>query len=303
MIYNWKIRDFLARIVSFTGSSRTARRIIRDKIRFKDIISHDLPDQLPLEKQKNNVNIAFCFDNKGYKLAAVSIKSLLNSSKNRCDYNIYCVVDKKLPIKHKKTISNLTKNTDSKIIFITANNDFDRSLRQGWPVSIFWRLMLPELLPTVKKIIYSDIDIIFRKDLFEVFNTDLKDNLIAGVKDYKNGYINSGFLLMNLTQIRKDKIYQKWVNVSQKKDYKNPDQDLLNYTCHGRILYLPLKYNFQPMLGTWIFKTHAKHEIYDLKYNLVVLHYSNWMKPWHEEKNRPIFSDLWWEIAKQTKLF
>lgn len=303
MITNWKLREFIATIASLFGRSRTSRRRIRDKIRFKNILSYDQSVDFPMEKYQKKIDIAFCFDNNGYKLASVSIKSLLNVSAGKCDYNIYCVIDKNFSKKQQETLTNLTKDTNSEIIFLHANDDFDKSFRLNWPVSVFWRLMLPGLLPDVKKIIYADIDIIFRKPLTEIFNIDMGNNLIAGVKDYNNGYINSGFLVMNLQAIRQEKIYQKWIQVSQKKHYKNPDQDLLNYTCRRRIQYLPLKYNFQPMMGSYIFKVHTEQEIYDLKYNLVVLHYSNWMKPWHSEKERPIFSDLWWSVAKETNLF
>lgn len=303
MFYNWKIREFIATIASLFYRTRTSRRRVRDKIRFKNILSTEKLPEIPVKKAKNNINIAFCFDNNGYKLAGVSIKSLLTVSKDKCNYNIYCIVDKKFPEKYKKQLSNLLKNTESKISFLYANNDFDKSYRANWPKAVFWRLQLPKLLPTVNEIIYSDIDIIFRKDLIEISNINMGNNILAGVKDYNNGYINSGFLVMNLKQIRKEKLYEKWIKVSQQKKYKNPDQDLLNYTCRGKIIHLPLRYNFQPMMGKWIFKVHTENEINDLKYNLVVLHYSNWMKPWHDKKSRPIYSELWWDIAKETNFF
>ena len=108
---------------------------------------------------------------------------------------------------------------------------------------------------------------------------------------------------MNLKRIRTEKIYDKWLRISQIKRYKNPDQDLLNYSLRGRIVFLPLKYNFQTMLGKWIFRAHSEYEIDDLKYNLVVMHYSNWLKPWHTPDRRPIFSDHWWRVARETGLY
>ena len=164
-------------------------------------------------------------------------------------------------------------------------------------------MMLPKLLPNVDQIIYADIDTIFCHDMIDISRLDMGKNILAGVRDYNNGYINSGFLVMNLRQIRTDRLYQKWISASRTKRYKNPDQDLLNFTTRGRTIFLPLKYNFQPMLGPWIFKAHTQMEIDDLKYNLVVLHFSNWMKPWDAPKNRPIFSEIWWNTAQKTGLF
>lgn len=303
MQIHWKTREFFAAISSMPRRTRTARRRVRDKIRFHDLIESVSQYDVPLEKYPHRINVAFCFDGRGHKLAAVAIKSLMMASQNRCDYDIYCIVDETVRATHKKSITVQTHGTNSRVIFLRANHDFDNSYRAGWPVAVYYRTMLPKLLPNVDKIIYADIDVIFCRDLVEISCIDMGTNLLAGVRDYKNGYINSGFLVMNLKQMRMDNIYEKWIAVSQKKRYANPDQDLLNYTARRRITFLPLRYNFQPMLGSWIFKAHSNREIYDIRYNLVVMHYSNWMKPWHEESKRPIFSEIWWRVARETKLF
>lgn len=304
---NWKVKKFLCNLLALTAFNRTRRRQIRDNLMFFDFIKqiNIPPVVLPSvpEKSKTKINIAFCSDKRGIKLMAVTIKSLLNVSQGRCDYNIFCVVDSDIDLKEKEILEKLVKDSGSSIKFLEPNSDFDKSYLEGWTKAIYYRTMLPELLPDVDKIIYADIDVIFCNDLIEAYNFDMGNNYIAGVKTFADGYINSGFLIMNLKQIRKDKLYKKWLEVSQRERYPNPDQDLLNYTCQGRILYLPLKYNFQPMDGANIYKCHSRCEISDIQYHLIVLHFSNWMKPWHDKKKRPIFSDLWWKHAKQTGLW
>lgn len=301
---NWKLKKFFCNLCAAAIPTKTHRRQIRDKIMFHGFIreTNINPIILPSvpQKTKKKINIAFCSDKRGIPLMAVAIKSLLNVSHGKCDYNIYCVVDDDVDKKSRRALSVLTKGTDSYITFLKPNADFDKSYLARWTKAIYYRTMLPELLPTVDKIIYADIDIIFCNDLIEANSIDLGNNYIAGVKTFSNGYINSGFLIMNLKQIRHDKLYEKWIKISQREKYPNPDQDLLNYTCKGRILYLPLKYNFQTMDGANIYKCHSDWEIEDIKYHLVVLHFSNWMKPWHEKGKRPIFSGLWWQHAKQT---
>lgn len=289
------------------GFSRTQRRRIRDRLMFRRFIiatnvNFFTPPSKP-NKIKTKINVAFCTNKRGVNLTAVTIKSLLNVSRNRCDYNIYLVIDSDVTAQDKKILSKLIDGTSSTMTFLKPNHDFDKSYLDGWTRAIYYRTMLPKLLPNVDKIIYADIDVIFCNDLIEAFNLDLGKNYIAGVKTFNNGYINSGFLIMNLKQIRKDGLYEKWLDASRKKRWKNPDQDLLNYTCRGRILYLPLKYNFQPMDGANIYKYHSAQEISDIKYHLNVLHFSNWMKPWHDKHHRPIFSELWWEHAVQTGLW
>ena len=78
---------------------------------------------------------------------------------------------------------------------------------------------------------------------------------------------------------------------------------MLNNTLSGRVLYLPLKYNFQLSHGSRIFKIYTQAELDDSKHNLVVLHYSDYMKPWGPAGQRPVFSKYWWDVAEQIGIF
>lgn len=298
-----KFRQISATVAGLFGKDRAARRINRDKIRYKGLISTTGQNIIPRKKYEHKIPVAFCFDGRGCKMAAVTIKSLLIASVNRCDYDIYCVIGEDVDKSLQKIVDDIVKNTGSTIHFVCGNHDFDKSNRRGWPVAMWYRLMLPKLLPDVSRIIYADLDIIFCHDLIDVYEIDLGDNVIAAVKTRTNGYFNSGFLLMDLDKIRKDKIYPQWIKSSVEHDFKNPDQDVLNDTLAGRVLYLPLKYNFQLSHGSRIFKIYNEAELDDLKHNLVTLHYSDYIKPWGEKGRRPVFSEIWWNVAKQTGLF
>ena len=168
---------------------------------------------------------------------------------------------------------------------------------------MWYRLMLPKLLPDVSRIIYADMDILFFGDLIDIYEYDLGKNVIAAVPTRTDKYINSGFLLMDLDKIRKENFYDQWIRVSQQEDYKNPDQDVLNYTLKGRISFLPLRYNFQLSHGSRIFKIYPPVQLDELKHNLVVLHYSDYMKPWAERGRRPVYSEYWWDVARPMGLF
>lgn len=298
------IRQICASIGGMFGKTKTSRRFIRDSIRYKGLICSVGQNILPRQKYNKKIPFALCFDGNGATKAAVTLKSLLDSSTNRCDYDIYCVIDSSLDKHSRKLLQNIVKDTGSTIQFIEANHDFDNSNRRNWTIAVWYRLMLPKLLPNIKRIIYADIDIIFFNDLIDIYEYDLKDNVIAAVPTRTNMYINSGFLLMDLDKIRKEKFYDKWIKISQIEDYKNPDQDVLNYTLKDRIAFLPLKYNFQLSHGSRIFKIYSKNQLDELRHNLVVLHYSDFMKPWDPDKTRrPVFSKYWWKIATKTGLF
>lgn len=296
-------RQIGAAVAGTFGTSRATRRLNRDKIRYHGLIATTGQNKIPRLKYEKKIPVAFCFNGRGCKMAAVTIKSLLLASKNRCDYEIYCIIDTDVDKSLCDIIRDVVHDSGSTVKFVKANHDFDKSLRRNWPIAMWYRLMLPKLLPNVSRIIYADMDIIFCNDLIDVYELDLGDNVIAAVKTRTNGYFNSGFLLMDLDKIRDEKIYPKWIKDSMEHDYKNPDQDVLNNTLAGRVLYLPLKYNFQLSHGSRIFKIYSEIELDDLKHNLVTLHYSDYMKPWGPRNERPVFSNIWWDVARQTGLF
>lgn len=299
-----KIRQTCATIAGLFGRTRSARRFNRDWVRYHDLIASVGKNRIPRQKYPEKIPFALCFNANGCKMAAVTLKSLLLASKGRCDYDVYCVVTEDVDKNCQDIIRSVVHGTESTVNFLFGNHDFDESPRGGWPIAMWYRLMLPKLLPTkIKRIIYADIDMIIFNDLIDVYELDLGDNVIAAVPTRTNKYINSGFLLMDIEKIRREKIYDKWVLDSREHTYKNPDQDVLNETLRGRITFLPLKYNFQLSHGSRIFKIYPENELDELKHNLVVLHYSDYMKPWAEPRQRPVFSKYWWDVAKQTGLY
>ena len=298
-----KFRQICATVAGCFGKTRAARRLHRDRVRYHGLISTVGQTMIPRKKYPEKIPMAFCFDARGCKMAAVTLKSLLLASKDRCDYDVYCVVTPDVDEKMRDIIRGVTVGTDSVVNFVLGNNDFDESWRGNWPVAMWYRLMLPKLLPNVDRIIYADIDILLCRDLIDIYELELGNNLIAAVPTRTNKYFNSGFLLMDLAGIRREGMYEKWVTESKTHQYKNPDQDVLNYTLQGRVQFLPLRYNFQLSHGSRIFKIYSAIELDDLKHNLTVLHYSDYMKPWHDADCRPVFSELWWNVARQTGLF
>lgn len=298
-----KIRQISSAIAGMFGRDRAARRLNRDRVRYRGLISTTGQNVLPRKKYPTKIPVAFCFDGRGCKMGAVTIKSLLMASVGRCDYDIYCVVTPDIDKESCDIIRRVVKGSGSTVHFVKGNHDFDNAWRGNWPVAMWYRLMLPKLVPNVSRIIYADIDIIFCRDLIDVYELELGKNVLAAVPTRTNKYFNSGFLLMDLDKIRDEKIYDKWIQSAQENQYKNPDQDVLNYTLMGRILFMPLRYNFQLSHGSRIFKIYTETELDDLKHNLTVLHYSDYMKPWFPRGQRPVFSELWWRVARETDLY
>ena len=123
-------------------------------------------------------------------------------------------------------------------------------------------LLLPELLPNdVKKLLVFDTgDLLVLKDLTEIYNWNMEDKLYVGVSGGRNGqkslitkkiykdYINIGSFLINITKVKSEKMYDKFVKYKNFYHSHIGEQDLLNDISIGRKGIYPQKYGFTPLL-------------------------------------------------------
>jgi len=267
----------------------------------------------------NIIPIAFSSDNNFANQMGVTILSLLKHAKTDTFYKIYAIVDDSFTKENEKLILSL-KNKNCEIKLLKIENVFKDAFEiRGITTATYFRLLLPSLLKEENKIIYSDVDIIFQDDLWEVYQTNLDNDLLAAVKslqvpfnriekEFKNWkkylsnskktYFQAGFLLMNLDKMRKENIEEKWNKLSKEKFYA-VDQDILNITCKNKVVFLPYKYNAvtnytkRAKFNTDLFTKQEMNE------SPVVLHFAG-KKPWNDENTKD--GDKWWEVAKENKI-
>jgi lipopolysaccharide biosynthesis glycosyltransferase len=266
------------------------------------------------------VPIVFAFDNNFSIPIKVTITSLFKYALDNTIYKVYCIVSNDIDEKNLDSIIQLSKNQRHEIIFLKANNHFNQAhVHRKITQAAYYRLMLHELIPLEDKVIYADVDILFNGDLKELFEVDLKKNILAGVKnlyihqvfdslmlkfdywskyffDLKDDYINSGFLIMNLKEIRKTKIWEKWIDLS-KNQWEFHDQDILNFTCKNKIHFLPPKYNMTyPLREDEAYKWGLFNE--NLLLETPIVYHFTASKPWHSKYLNQ--SDVWWVFLKEN---
>ena len=283
----FKIRYTISSIINWFVPSGYYRSRIKEFIAFPHIKNNK-----KTSKYKKKVDIAFCFNKNLINYAKVTIISLLENSKDKCDYNIYCVIDNSISEKDKEVYFNLMKRySNNTLTFLYVNNDFNKSYLGNWNIGIYYRLQLVKLLPDLDKVIYADVGTVFLNDLSDADKIDLKDNIIAGVND-RDDYINSGFCIFNLKQIRTLGLYEKWIHLSRINKYDFPDQDLLNYTTRNKQKYISLKYNFIPSVYGQNLKTstYSKKDYKDIKNNITMIHFIGHAKPWVKDS---VYSHYW----------
>mgnify|MGYP002857727237 CR=1 FL=1 len=127
----------------------------------------------------------------------------------------------------------------------------------------FYRLLLPELLDTEDRCLYLDGDLAIRSDLSGLYETDMQDCYLAGVPDCVchsqkqrshvtahnipfGYYMNAGVLMMNLKQMRKDRIIDRMISLGAVSEFPYFDQDIINFSCEGNVKLVDKRFNVYP---------------------------------------------------------
>ena len=112
------------------------------------------------------------------------------------------------------------------------------------------RLLACKISCLPKKILYLDTDTVINKDISELWNTDIENYEFAAVLDYYGKifmgykYVNTGVLLLNLDMISKTGLFDRSIDLLNKKKIFLPDQTALNRLVRKKLI-LDSKYNEQ----------------------------------------------------------
>jgi lipopolysaccharide biosynthesis glycosyltransferase len=155
----------------------------------------------------------------------------------------------------------------------------------------YCRILLPHLLD-VPRLIYLDCDVLVFRDLRELFDVELSPGkVLAAVRDSETltlgkdsqtlasvmklpsdgAYFNSGVMLMNLDELRKQHFFERAVEFLNRwrANYRFHDQSAINFLLHGQIDALPEYWN-RP---SWRFDAQQNNDLD------CVLHYTT-STPW-----------------------
>lgn len=273
---------------------------------------------------KKTLPIVFAFDNNLVMPACVCITSLLTNAHPDTFYDIFILHSQKEKL-HKKELDNLADEfTNCRIQYRTVGDIFDNAFEiRGITSPAYYRLLIPELIPEYDKIIYSDVDVIFREDLQIYYQIDLNDNYLGAVDvgtafrpkirqyvqdvlklDSSKGYFYSGNLIFNAAMIRHDGLVERFKELAKNK-YRYQDMDILNIACNGRIMTLPPSfclsnyllecfYNQRETVLRYYSPEKIQHAI-----ESGIIHY-NGTKPWNGWCYN---QDIWWSYYRQSIVY
>lgn len=255
----------------------------------------------------NEINVCFLTDD-GYAMpTCIAMKSMLDNKNKNTKYNIY-ILSTSLS-EHNTVKFKELNSVDFEVKIVNLEDKYKDFYMNGVSASptAIYKFSIPEILSDLDKVIYLDGDIIVNSDLLELYNYKIGKNYIGAVKDIngalkrhykafiKKGifYFNSGVMIMNLKQMRKDKITEKLIDYRLNGYNELMDQDALNYVLRNKTCELPFKYNTQtmitainkkaPELKKFIEIPKDSKNYDDIINNSLILHYSLKNKPWKSQ--------------------
>lgn len=263
-----------------------------------------------MKESKPVVHVFYGFDERYVPFAGVSIASLVSHCSEERNYVIH--------ILH----TDISKESQEKLFAFERKNVYIRfedvneemrnlvsalPVRDYYSVSTYFRLLIAEKFPRLEKALYLDGDTILRRDVAELFDTDLGSAWVGGVTDcvvtenkpcfdyvkYALGiepkkYINAGMMLINVKAWKENAILDRFLSLFSFYSFKvAQDQDYLNVLLKGKIKYLSRKWNMEA-LHTWKIRSR----------DIGLIHYNFASKPWHDLTAPYAF--LFWEEAEKS---
>lgn len=252
------------------------------------------------------LNFALATDENFVIPALVCITSILeNHNDNKC---IVTVLGNSLSDEAKVKFQQLANTYKQIVNVVQIPSERFKALitLDRFPLTMYYRFLLPEILVDTDKVLYLDCDTMVRENLNNLFKTDLNNYACGVVIDQQcddvinhnrleinSDYFNSGVMLMNLKRWRDENYATKicqWI-ASNPSRCLYPDQDGLNKVLSEVVTYLPVRYNFQEMWLTMkdLSRVHFRRwsEIEKCKKNPAIVHFCVGDKPWFSECRNP----------------
>lgn len=285
------------------------------------------------------IPVVLATDKKYAPYCSVTICSLMENASLEREYRIYVFHDG-LPDADIAGLEGMsTENVLVRCLNVSAHVCPELMYESdAYPRPIYFRLLIPEILPQYDKVIYLDSDVVAVTDIALLWETDLNGMVIGAVQDLQHRkrqkettaqlgmdaykYFNSGVLLINCRAFKEERIKEKCYHLlGNHEKFFLPDQDTLNMACLDRVLYLHTRWNLMTGFGMLPYYTR-KRGPYNKAYNEAIanpgiLHYAGGYKPdnaaymginsrfWHYAVGSPWFMSIFtsWIERDDKKMY
>lgn len=245
------------------------------------------------------INLLYCGNDKIYDGMMLSLLSIIKHNKDELNVIILSAdlthLNEKYTLfseEHRKNLENEIKkvNNSSVVKVIDIKSIYEKTLvsskneNTSYTPYTLVRLLADQVKEMPDKVLYLDYDTMAYNDIAKLYNIDISEYELAGVKDYygkifiKPRYMNAGVLLLNMKKIKETGLFPKCIKMVQTKKMLLPDQSAINKLVQKKLI-LKSRFNEQHKLHD---NTVIRHFSSIIKFFPIVKKYD--IKPWHIDK-------------------
>lgn len=295
-------------------------------------------EQITPAFEKDNIPVVFSVDENYIPYITVAIRSFIANANPKYNYDVIILNSNITSESRERMRMEFLQNSNLSIRFYDVSRLMkDRTLytHRHFSVEIYNRLLIQDIMKLYSKVIYIDADLVVLDDISKLYHTDIGNAYVAAVedpdfagcyqgvdperKDYFKKflkmddpfhYFNSGVLVMNLEQLRKNLTSAQFLDMAESKQFLFPDQDVLNILCEGHVCYLDPAWNVMMnwkdnnscRIETVRKAPHAMYQRYlNARKNVKIAHYAGFQKPWDIPDCD--FAEYFWKYARQTGFY
>lgn len=270
-----------------------------------------------------NIPVFLASDDRYAPFVAVTAVSILKNTNERINFYVLdCGISERKKKKILKSI--LSFNASVCFLPIDVSKTFP-GFKETAHISLamYARLLIPDLIPQIDKVIYTDVDVIFDGDIKQIFLENLDGYCIGACwEDFQeeNGvnferkkrlnidpthkYFCSGLLLIDCKRWRDMGATKRLFDAEMilRPVLDCPDQDVLNYVFQNSYKLLPASYS---VVNQRVKDFYKKNKIVK---KIVIRHFNGPKKPWHyppetREKGGLLGMKRFWFYARQTSFY
>lgn len=270
----------------------------------------------------STVHLAFAADDNYAQHLTVAIYSLLKAASSKNFYNIN-ILDGGISPKNKHQLeTSLERFSYKEINYTRVELETFSKVKKFLHLneSAYLRLILPDIFKKIDKILYFDCDLLFFKDVADLYQEKLEGSLAGAVQIFHPNYqatlekifglnklsfcFNSGVMVLDLKKMRQERVTEKLLEFmnNNANSLVTADQDILNIVLANLVKPLAAQWN----VGSYIF--YAKSHDYcgldektfkDIQIDPGIIHFDG-SKPWNFANHHP-YQKQYFAILDQTE--
>ncbi|MBY0564332.1 MAG: glycosyltransferase family 8 protein [Hyphomonadaceae bacterium] len=263
----------------------------------------------------DTVNVAFGFDRAYAPHAAALIASLRRHTRSALSFfMLHADVDRALQQK----VEAAAPEADFMWREIGSGDVPPMADHAHFTRAILFRLGLERLAPASwSRVLYLDVDMIATADIRPLWRSALDGAALGAVSDcyvdaagfarswtlpLTGDYFNSGMLLIDLDQVRRDRLFEAAIEFAARNQTSFTDQDALNYVFWGRWRRLDARWNVQRhmVIPALIRDTAPDKRLGESA--PAIIHFTGPEKPWLTSAYHP-HAWLYWDNLRRTRFY